>query len=161
MTQAQAPSRPSYYWQGFVLGFVLLSLASCGSLAVLLGLDQVQLTDLTGAGVVWTPPPAPTAAPSLAAQENTPDLVGRFHPGQSVRNITSSRVNLRRQPGYLSADAGDILTQIEPGELVSISGGPQIVDQLTWWLVDYAATGASIQGWVAEATASGVQILSE
>ena len=51
---------------------------------------------------------------------------------------------------------------MRPGERVTILGGPESQDGLRWWQVRYQGSGASapVEGWVAESTASGVQILA-
>ena len=77
-----------------------------------------------------------------------------------MRNVTTSRVNLRRTPGYLGKPNDDVLAQTRPGESMQILGDNAQVDGLTWWRILYVADGrGAVEGWVAEATASGVQIL--
>ena len=86
----------------------------------------------------------------------------RFAVDQRVRNLTNSRVNLRSTPGYLSKTASDVIGTLQPGDRVTILGEQQAADNLTWWRVRATLTdGRTIDGWVAEATASGVQILGE
>lgn len=86
----------------------------------------------------------------------------RFTPEQTVRNLTNSRVNVRVTPGYLSKPAGDVLGVVAPGAALLILGENQIADNLTWWRVRATLVdGRVVEGWVAEATASGVQILGE
>ena len=81
--------------------------------------------------------------------------MGAFRTGDQARNITSSVVNIRRTPGHLGKPAGDIVAQALPGDTVTIVKGPSVADNLTWWYVRYGAA----EGWMAQATASGVQIL--
>lgn len=157
------PAR-SRFWLGFALGFALLALASCGSAAVMLGLNRISLADITGNGVVWEPPPlAPTPAPntvdpSAGAVVAVPG--GLFAPGESVRNLTNSRVNIRSTPGYLGKGAEDVLGLLQPGDAMEILGDSADFDNLRWWRIRFAAPGGNlVDGWVAEATASGVQIL--
>lgn len=147
------------FWGGFLLGFVLLGLASGVALALALGFGDVSLADITGNGTAWTPP---TLAPTPTPEPGGPEVVegggsGRFQSGETVLNMTNSRVNVRRTPGHLGKEASDILAQLEPGDAVQILGETAQADNLTWWRVAYRG----VEGWVAEATASGVQILGE
>jgi hypothetical protein len=155
---ANKPSKAPF-WIGFVLGFALLALASCGGVAFSLGLGGLTLNDLRRDASSWTPPTlAPTpefSAPSTPAPGGVTD--GRFSAGQTVRNVTNSQVNLRATPGHLGKPAGDVLALLKPGNTVVIQGDASQADNLIWWRV--RANG--IEGWVAEATASGVQILGE
>jgi hypothetical protein len=162
-----APTKKrTYFWPAFVIAFLLWTLASCGGVAALVGLDEFRLTDFQPSAAVWTPPPLSTAAVAAdappAAVDETPAEPTRFQPGGRAQNATSSRVNIRRNPGYLGQDAaGDILAQMDPGESVEILGWPRNADNLIWWPIRYqSADGAAIEGWVAESTAAGVQILT-
>jgi hypothetical protein len=131
------------------------------------GVSRINLAGLQNNGVAWSPPPV-TATPVV--QEAAPDESGvvleegggAFLAGEQVRNVTSSRVNLRAVPGYLGKPDGDVIAQVLPGEWLEILGGRASADNLTWWLVRYTPPGGGpVEGWVAEATASGVQILSQ
>ena len=161
----KARRRRSRFWLGFVLGFVLLAVASCGGLGLGLGLNRISLADIRGEGVAWTPPPVtPTAAVAEvegAASAPVPGVSTRFAAGQIVRNLTNSRVNIRATPGYLGKGPADIIGQVQPGATVQIVGDSTLADNLAWWHIRYATPGGSADGWVAEATASGVQILGE
>lgn len=132
----------------------------------MLGLSDISLADIQGAGPRWTPPPVtPTpeggeVTDSAAAADTTSEVAGAFGMGQRARNSTNSRVNIRRTSGHLGKPDGDIIGQMQPGETIEIIGGPELTNNLTWWFVRYsAASGSTIDGWVAEATSSGVQIL--
>ena len=58
--------------------------------------------------------------------------------------------------------ASDVVAQVYPGETVEILGDSAAVDGLAWWRVRYVGRdGAVVEGWIAEATAGGVQILGE
>ena len=165
--QPTAPRRKprSLFWIGVVVGFGLLALASCGGVGIALGLNELSLAELQGNGVVWTPPPytpVPTPAPVDAAIVPPTGTSTRFVAQQQVRNLTNSRVNVRVTPGYLSKPAGDVIGALEPGATIVIAGENQVADNLTWWYVQATlADGRAVVGWVAEATASGVQILGE
>ena len=153
------------FWPGFLAGFLLLSVASCGGIVLATGINGLDLADLQNNEQAWTPPQV-TETPVVepAADEDT--LIGEpggaFALGDQLINVTASQVNIRAEPGYLSKPANDILGQVPPGGAVEIIGGRAFADGLTWWLIRYTTTnGADIDGWIAEATASGVQILGQ
>ena len=149
----------AFFWPGFILAFLLLSLVSCGSLA--LGFGLTNFSTLQQNGPVWTPPAFMPTPETVAAEANNPSaVVGIFSIGETVRNITATRVNLRRTPGHVGKAGDDILAQTVPGESVIILDGPVQQDNLLWWPVRYTARDSTtLDGWMAEATASGVQIL--
>lgn len=151
------------FWFGFFTSFLLLSVASCGGLVLSTGLNRFDLASLQGGEAAWSPPlvtPTTTPDPALAGTTTDQGGAGVFTIGQQVQNITNSRVNLRQTPGHLGKPDNDILVQIQPGDRMTIVGGPATADNLVWWLMEYtAADGRAIEGWAAEATASGVQIL--
>jgi hypothetical protein len=154
----------SWFWPGFAAGFLVLSIVSCGGLFAATGLGSLDLSDIQGSGLVWTPPPV---QPTPVVAESTPGVTeivagepGAFQPGEQARNITSTRVNLRQTPGYLGKPEGDVIAQVLPAEAVELLGDRAMADNLAWWLVRYrTGDGQTIEGWMAEATASGVQIL--
>jgi hypothetical protein len=150
--------RPSWFWPGFAAGFLLLSMVSCGGLVMATGLNRLDLAEIQGGGVVWTPPAVtPIATPNAAVAADTG---GAFQLGESARNITGSRVNIRQTPGHLGKPDSDIVAQLQPGDTMQIVAGPASADNLVWWLIQYqAGDGRVVEGWVAEATGSGVQIL--
>ncbi len=146
------------YWLGFVLGFTLLALVSCGGMAVAMGFNRLTLADLRGNGSGWTPPTLiPTTTPPPPGVVESDPTSGRFGAGQTVFNMTGSRVNLRQTPGHVGKPSGDVLAQLQPGDAVVILGESASADNLAWWRVAYQG----IEGWVAEATASGVEILGQ
>jgi hypothetical protein len=154
------PAR-SFFWPGFVVGFVLLNLVSCGGLFVVTGLNRIDLADIQGSGSGWTPP-TETLTSAGTPPEAPPggNETGSFQLGETVRNVTSGRVNIRQSPGHLGKAEGDILAQLQPGDRLQIVAGPAPADNLFWWLIRYTTQdGRSLEGWVAEATSSGVQIL--
>ena len=104
-------------------------------------------------------PVTPTAiVEQPAGTEGTPvaGVSTRFAAGATVRNLTNSRVNVRSSPGYLGKSPADVVGSLAPGETFAILGESAAADNLTWWRI--RTTGA-VEGWVAEATSSGVQIL--
>ena len=172
--QANAPStdsqshparRRSLFLPGFVLGFVILTALSCGGGLYAIGLDTGAIAELRGlSAAVWTPPPVSTSLPAEeqpGAVDGNPAGDYTFVSGNLPRNITSSLVNIRSSPGYLGKAANDVVTQVVPGEQVKIIDGPRIADGMTWWYVQLLSSSDPIEGWMAEATASGVQILGE
>ena len=143
------PSRPapperkklrSFFWPGFVIGFALCCKKACVISAA------------------WTPPTI-TASEPVAAVSASAEVVtdGAFQPGDIVRNVTASRVNVRMTPGHLGKPVGDIIAQLDPGATLEILGERASQDNLFWWRVNVNG----VEGWVAEATASGVQILAK
>jgi hypothetical protein len=160
-----AKSRPtlSRFWLGFALAFLTLSVMSCGALFLATGVTGLDLTELQNSEPRWQPPQVtatPTPAPTTVAEQPT-ESDGLFRTGDRVRNIAASRVNIRATPGYLGKPDGDIIGQVPPGAQVEIVGGRTTADNLSWWLVRYVAPdGGVIQGWMAEATAGGVQIMA-
>ena len=152
----------SWFWPGFAAGFLLLSLLSCGGLVMATGLNRIDLEDIQGSGAVWTPPavtPTPTLDPNAVAPAAVAGT-GAFQLGETVRNITNSRVNIRQTAGHLGKSNSDILAQLQSGDTLQIVAGPNFADGLNWWLIRYQTSdGRVVEGWVAEATQSGVQIL--
>lgn len=157
---AHQPARRPSFWVGFALGFALLTIGSCTALGIALGFGRLSLSEIRGDGSSWAPPtlmPTPEMDPQLAGGSGSATGTGRFAAGDTLVNITGSRVNLRRTPGHLGKDASDVLAQLEPGSAVVLLGESTQANNLTWWRVAYQGH----EGWVAEATASGVQILGE
>ena len=110
----------------------------------------------------WTPPPIiPTPVEVTTVDQVAPiEGTAGFAVGSAVRNATNSRVNVRRAPGYLSKPSDDVLAQLQPGDRMVILEGVAVADGLNWWRI--RTTGGNtlpVEGWVAEATASGVKIL--
>lgn len=155
----------SAFWPGFALGFLLLSALSCGALSATFGLTRLTLADIQGNGPGWTPAPftpAPVVQAEAAGAVPVTGVSTRFPAGATVRNLTNSRVNLRSTPGHLSKAPADVQLQIAPGDTLQILGDSASADSLTWWHVRYQAPDGGIhEGWVAEATGSGVQILGD
>lgn len=161
---ANGRSTRRLFWVGFVTSFLLLSLVSCGGLVLSTGLNRLDLASLQGGEAAWTPPlvtPTPTPDPNVGGA-TTNQGSGVLAIGAVVRNVTNSRVNIRQTPGHLGKGDSDILAQMQPGDTVTIIGGPVSADNLVWWQIQYTASdGRTLEGWTAEATGSGVQILGQ
>lgn len=159
------PRRRSLFLPGFAVGFVLLTALTCAGGLYAAGLDTGGIAQLRGRSAAgWTPPPAPLVAlveETAVTVESETAGDDAFRPGDLLRNITSSRVNIRESPGYLGKPPEDVVAQAVPGEGVEIVDGPQVADGLTWWYVRLSGESGAVEGWMAEATASGVQILGQ
>src|SRR3954452_10474054 len=138
MTQPPAPAIPpepkqkprrrirSLFWPGFAVGFLLLSFASCGGVVLATGINRLDLSHLNNAQQAWTPPlvtATPEVTPASAEAPIVGEAGGAYTVGQQVVNITSSQVNIRAAPGYLSKPNGDVIGQLPPGGRVEIIGG--------------------------------------
>lgn len=75
--------------------------------------------------------------------------------GQARISREVGKVNLRRTPGYKSKDDTDVIVEIPSGEILNLLGGPQFVEGLNWWYVEWNG----YKGWMAERTMSGKTIL--
>lgn len=153
------------FWLGFTSSFLVLTILSVVTLLFSAGFNRFDLASLQGDAEGWTPPEivaTPTPQQNVVSADAAISGGGLFAPETTLRNVTSSRVNIRQSPGHLGKTDGDIIAQIEPGESVTIVGPSTTADNLTWWQVRYpASNGRTIEGWVAQATASGVQILGQ
>lgn len=159
-------SERSLYIPGFIVGFVLTALLIGVTLLSLFGISSTKIAELRGRGQGgWTPPPIPTEiSTGIGATVDSEDAaVSNELTGAVRRNITSSFVNIRESAGYLGKPAGDVVGQSPPGGQVVIIHGPEVEDGLNWWYVRTVPEPGSsaYEGWIAEATAGGVQILGE
>ncbi len=103
-------------------------------------------------------PPTPTRAVTpLPPNQPTPTPTGKFSIGEKIRIVAQSRVRLRATPGYRDKLPDDVLTTMASGSNLIVLSGPELVDGLTWWKVNYEGT----EGWVAESTSNGVQLLGK
>jgi len=83
---------------------------------------------------------------------------GTFKAGDAV--VTTDYVRVRRTPGYVGKDETDVVKDVLPGTVGVILGGPQSLDELTWWQVKLDTEGNEIEGWAAEVAPNGVQLLA-
>ena len=162
----QKPPSRWPFWLGFTVSFLALSVLRLGLLLMSMGLDNFDLASLQDNEAAWSPPPlelTPAADPGVvdASAANNAGGTGQYATGANLRNITDGGVFIRETPGYLSKLETDKIGRIASGGTVQIVGGPATVDDLTWWRIRYqTGDGAAIEGWSAEATASGLQILA-
>jgi hypothetical protein len=105
------------------------------------------------------PAPAPVEPPTPPVPTPpTPAPGGKFQPGQRVYAATF--LNLRSSPGYVNKPASDVLVEAPFGAAMTVLGGPQKADDLTWWQVRFTdGSGRSFDGWAAEASSRGVDYL--
>jgi hypothetical protein len=96
-----------------------------------------------------TPPPA-TVGPIPSSCQPGIEL------GKMVR-VVHRAVRMRHSPGYvLKDDYTDSKRYMERGDMVIIRGGPQMMDGLCWWLIEYEG----VQGWTADHNQEGRLLLS-
>lgn len=109
-------------------------------------------TDAKGQALLSeTKPPAPQPVAPMTAKT--------FQVGHEVVNAFTDKVNVRRSAGFQGKAADDLLAQMPPGAAMTITGGPQNTDGLTWWEIRSTATGQSVAGWVAEIGTKGERLL--
>jgi len=102
----------------------------------------------------WHPPV--TVQPPVDVKP-APDGGAGFQIGQQV--FAQTVVNVRRTPGTQDKPAGDVFTLLAEGTGVTIAGGPEPRDGLTWWRIRMTMADSSVQeGWAAE-SADGQPLL--
>jgi len=106
--------------------------------------------------------PLLTAGPAPTPNEPTtppvtPPASGKFRPGQRV--YAAAPTNLRRTPGYTGKPANDVLTEAPLGAALTILAGPQSANDLQWWQVRTTSGGNTVDGWAAESSAGGAELL--
>lgn len=83
---------------------------------------------------------------------------GAFSPGDTVRTTTT--VRMRQTPGVTGKPATDTVALVPPDEVLTVLGGPERVDQMTWWRLNWRAPdGRLLSGWIAQALANGDVLL--
>ena len=98
-----------------------------------------------------TKPPAPQPVPPVTAKT--------FQVGHKVVNAFTDKLNVRRSAGFQGKAADDLAAQMPPGAEMTITGGPQSADGLTWWEITSTASGQTVSGWVAEIGTKGERLL--
>lgn len=154
----------SLFWPGFILGLLLMTSISCLGAATVLGVDVSALAEIRpNETPAWVPAPTSIQVPQVEQSPQPSDPIANdytFQIGDSGQNITTGLVRIRRTPGYRSKPENDIIAQTQPGDVFEIIEGPEEADSLLWWKVRYVtAANATITGWMAEASASGVTIM--
>jgi len=82
-----------------------------------------------------------------------------IQPGDSARTL--DWVRMRLTPGYVGKPAEDVVADIGPGVLLSVTGGPQAVDGLRWWLLrPLSGPESDYVGWMAEFSPDGLRLLA-
>lgn len=149
---------PSIYNRHGLLAFWYVPVAAALAVAVALGVIWVfaQLGDgdeatpaapTTAAGTqaASTPGAAPArgVGSPTAATSGTPLATGKFRVGEAaVVTGTGDCLNVRVAAGR----ANDAIVCLRDGETVTVTGGPTLIDGLTWWKVKTAIG----EGWAAE-----------
>jgi murein DD-endopeptidase MepM/ murein hydrolase activator NlpD len=105
----------------------------------------------------WAAQTTPNGATLLRAVQPTPPPTGKFQIGDSVQTTTT--VNLRRTPGFNNKPANDILLGLPAATLATVASGPRAVDGLTWWQIRGTASGAAFDGWAADTSQNGQELL--
>lgn len=73
-----------------------------------------------------------------------------------ARIVFDGQVNLRRTPGYMNKnDAVDVVTTLLSGTEMRVVGGPEYIDGLNWWNVEWNG----YQGWMADHRWNGELLL--
>jgi murein DD-endopeptidase MepM/ murein hydrolase activator NlpD len=76
--------------------------------------------------------------------------------------FTTTYVNLRRSPGYISKPNDDVLGQIPHGAAVETLAGPTDADGLRWWELRAPLLDNTVAtGWAAEFDPNGRRLLAE
>ena len=105
----------------------------------------------TTTGIVLLEAYVPVAPPVSGAG-------GAFSPGDTVRTTTT--VRMRQTPGTTNKPATDTVALVPPGETLTVLGGPERADQMTWWRLSWRAPdGRLLNGWMAQALANGDVLL--
>ena len=107
--------------------------------------------ELLGNSYQWQAMPVPEPEP-------LPVPKPAFTVGQKAYTVTE--VNLRQTPGAANKPQGDVKVKIVPEIECAIFGGPQIVDNLVWWQVRCTVAGQQVEGWAAQASSNGSELLS-
>lgn len=100
--------------------------------------------------------PTPTTPPFFEIQQ--PD--SGCHPGIHVGGsavVMAGSVRMRQSPGYLGKnDTVDTVRYLEVGSSVNVRGGPETVDNLCWWNLEYQGSS----GWSANQSLGGELLLA-
>ena len=76
------------------------------------------------------------------------------------RVVTQDSVRMRQSAGSSNKPASDVIAVIAANTTLTITAGPTQADGLTWWRVKGPGpTGATVEGWMAQAAANGQVLL--
>lgn len=148
------PRRPARTRLWALTTFSVLTL--CSFLFLIVITTGGQLPQF-GNGPSWTPPAvAPDQSVRTEVQVPSTRTEDRpFLPGDRVRNVSGSSVNLRRTPGYQNKAPSDVILTIPADDSGVLLKGPEGADGLRWWQVEFAGS----IGWMAERSSRGVLLL--
>ena len=105
-------------------------------------------------------PPKPVPPKPDPKPDPKPPLTGKFKKGDIAVGVQA--LNLRKSAGFAGKPASDVIYEIPLGSKLTILDGPTAKDNLTWWGIRFVSpAGNRFDGWVAEATASGAQMLAK
>ncbi len=125
-----------------------------GDWDALFNLYRDKANELAQVDPNWRPPVAPERPTPV---EPLPVSGGSFQIGQQV--FAQTVVKVRRTPGTEAKPDGDVFTLLAQGTSVTIAGGPEARDGLTWWRIAVAMVDGSTQeGWAAESV-NGISLL--
>ncbi|MEM7130590.1 MAG: M23 family metallopeptidase [Chloroflexota bacterium] len=122
----------------------------------------LSLLDQIGSGTPTSispvPPPPTTITPPTTTKPTTP---AKTEPTSALKTgRTLDIVRMRRTPGFRNKGIGDIITDIPFNTSLQVLSGPRVADELKWWEVKGKdSLGATVQGWMAEATSDGTRLL--
>jgi len=102
-----------------------------------------------------TPTPTPAAQATSPLMTPTP-ATSVIQPGGKAKVVSKVGVRMRKTPAYKNKPARDVIMVVPPQAVVEVLDGPQMSDGLRWWRVRYRER----VGWMAEATAGGIQLLA-
>ena len=107
----------------------------------------------TEASIAETPTITPTLRPTLPPPTEeivvtpTPEPGLRPQAFAVVSNTQGGRLRARQTPGTTNKNDDDIVARFPEGEVVQILEGPQVADEMDWWLIE----GQSGKGWASAA----------
>ena len=116
---------------------------------------QQVYTAMTQAAQSNVPIPDQSSTPLIETSTSTSGLVPSDTKNARISCVNIEEVNLRVSPGYINKTDNDSIVHVPCGEDVTIINGPSQADGLDWWYVRWNG----YQGWMADHTGSGTQIL--
>jgi hypothetical protein len=121
---------------------------------------NVQTQNVNPAVSGWVAQSSPAGA-TLLVQVSSPNPGGgsaMFAIGDQV--VTQDSVRMRQSAGSSNKPASDVIAVIAANTTLTITAGPTQADGLTWWRAKGPGpTGATVEGWMAQAAANGQVLL--